>query len=556
MQDSPEESLDNDHLAGEPGLKAEAGSQAPEGAAEATAATRQQKRHARRAAEKKTTRKQPEPADKKPFATDAFVGQPVQMNAADLSDRQTKGYLIFREWEKDGKRAVVFDDTQTLWMGSGTNAYRVEREARNRRGTMRVEYRCQCQDFLKNGAIECKHIFADRLRRGEVVVLGKPTKTRESVVKAQRRPARERFDYKGRALRTAQRDARVAMPERIPDLIVSLHAGFKRHSSGIVIPKRPQLYRGGTLGTDPVTKALALVYKICEGKSADGMQSVYRRLIRDGHLRLDEAPHQNTLTDWMNDERLTPILEEFLRLTSLPFRVREIGAIVDSTKMSQLRTAHARGVDYLGDERPDADWMKCHALVGVETMAVMAVRFSGSTGTGTHDINFVRKLVTDAQEAFKLEYLLADKAYLSAPMLEWLWNENLRAAIPLKKGWFREEGREYHEAVAALVKWYDADNNRQFHEVYRLRPKIEALFSVLKRTARENCWSRGRHPNGARNADAPCQAWINETLCKFIYLNLRHTVLLEKETGYQIDYINPSRHFPVPDEPLLLSRAA
>lgn len=518
--------------------------------------SRQQKRHTERVVAKEAASKKPKPAEKKSFGADIIVGQPIQMQAAELSDRQARGYDIYKEWLRDGKRAIPFDETQTLWLGSGTNAYRVECDERNIRGTMRVEYRCQCQDFAKHGAVECKHIFADRLRRKEVIVIGNVGNAREKVIKAQRRPARKRKTHDGRAIKTAQRDARVDMPERLPDLIVSLHAGFKRHSSGIVIPIRPQLYRGGSHGTDRATKALALLYKICEGKSADAMQSVYKRLIRDGHLRLEDPPHQNTLTDWMNDERITPVLQEFLRLTSLPFRVREIGAIVDSSKVSQLRTAHARGVDYLGDERPDADWMKCHALVGVETMAVMAVRFSGSRGTTTHDINFVQELVEEALHAFDLQYLLADKAYLSGPMLQWLWEKHLRAAIPLKKGWFREEGREYHEAVAALVKWYDSDNNRAFHEVYRLRPKIEALFSILKRTAGESCWSRGRHPNAAKNADAPCQAWINETLCKFIYLNLRHTVLLELETGYKIDYVNPSRHFPVPDQPLLLPRAA
>lgn len=73
--------------------------------------------------------------------------------------------------------------------------------------------------------------------------------------------------------------------------------------------------------------------------------------------------------------------------------------------------------------------------------------------------------------------------------------------------------------------------------------------------ARENCWSRGRHNKASKNADVPCTAWISETLCKFIYLNLRATVTLEHETGYVMDYTVPSRHFPEPDEPLL-SRAA
>ena len=98
----------------------------------------------------------------------------------------------------------------------------------------------------------------------------------------------------------------------------------------------------------------------------------------------------------------------------------------------------------------------------------------------------------------------------------------------------------------------DRNNNRDFHEVYRCRPKVETLFSLLKRLARGYCWSRGRKRKP--NAEQPCTAWINETLCKLIYLNLRTTVTGEEETGVQIDYCVPFRRFPSPSEPLLPAR--
>lgn len=61
-------------------------------------------------------------------------------------------------------------------------------------------------------------------------------------------------------------------------------------------------------------------------------------------------------------------------MTTRPFRVREIAAIADATKVSQLRTAHARLVDYgPKDKRPTARWMKAHVLIGVETLVVMSV---------------------------------------------------------------------------------------------------------------------------------------------------------------------------------------
>lgn len=231
-----------------------------------------------------------------------------------------------------------------------------------------------------------------------------------------------------------------------------------------------------------------------------------------------------------------------------------MGAIVDSSKISQLMTAHQRKVEFdTLDHRPDAIWAKCHALVGVETLVVMAVEFSLAIGRGTHDVNFVTALVATAIESFPLEFLLGDKAYLCELVLEWLKKKGLRAAISLKKGWFKQHDRVYREHVTELVEWFEQNENRDFHEVYRLRPKCEALFTVLKRKAQGYCWSRGRP---RRDTSGLSTAWTNELLCKFIYVNLLATVDLEKQTGIQIDYLIPSRHFPPPDDPLLKSRKA
>lgn len=278
-------------------------------------------------------------------------------------------------------------------------------------------------------------------------------------------------------------------------------------------------------------------------------------MISDGFLKLRRAPNEDTLSEWINDERLTPVLREFLRKTSLPFREREIGAIIDSSKISQLMTAHQKSVEYdVYDKRPGADWMKCHALVGVQTLVVMAVEFSGIYGQGTHDVKFLQPLVESAVGTFPLEYLLGDKAYLTEQTPTWLAERGIKAVVPIKKRWFRDENKSYSEALTHLVEWFDRNDNRDFHEVYRLRSKVECLFSVLKRTADGCCWSRGRKrrpPNG----NEPCTAWINELLCKFIYVNLRATVNLEAETGIRIDYRVPSRRYPAPDNPLLFRRA-
>lgn len=346
------------------------------------------------------------------------------------------------------------------------------------------------------------------------------------------------------------------MPIRIPILVSSLKSGFDQLPSGIIIPTRKSVYKGGKKAAPASSRATALVSKVAYGVSASQMIARFEELIAEDLLRLRRAPSENTFTQWMNDERLTPVLHEFLRLSSVPFREREIGAIIDSSKVSQLMIAHAKEVEYNNhDKRPGADWMKCHALVGVESLIVMAVEFSGSSGSGTHDAKFMEPLVEKGLQTFPLQFPLADKAYLSGEAPAWLADRGIKAVIPIKKNWFKDGSGDYNLPLMDLVEWYDRNENRDFHEVYRLRSKIEGLFSLLKRMAGGFCWSRGRK-HKIDNRHDPCTAWKNEVLCKLIYLNLRTTVTMEEETGVLIDYRAPSRRFLPPDQPLLLKRAA
>jgi hypothetical protein len=307
-------------------------------------------------------------------------------------------------------------------------------------------------------------------------------------------------------------------------------------------------------------RALALVFKIAEGKSNDEMLSVYRTLIDTGVLKMRKVPHQNTLCRWMNDSALTPILQKMVELTAKPFRAIECAAIVDSSKMSQMRSAHSRWVEYGDDERDDADWMKMHALVGVETLVCMAVMFSGTDSDNgrlpVHDINFVLPLLEKVTGNFSLRYLLGDKAYLSEQIVGRLFHMGIQAVVPIKKGWDGLNMKQFYEPYQALVRWYN-DHQADFHEHYRLRPKIESYFSLVKRVAEGFCWSRGRprkdadgYPVG--NSKEPCTAWINETLCKVIYVNLRLTVQFEIATGYRMSYLTDT-FFPSlpPDEKLI-----
>jgi Transposase DDE domain len=404
--------------------------------------------------------------------------------------------------------------------------------------------------FVKQGAIDCKHIFAERLYRGEVAVVGELSVQNRPPRKASRRPARKRIAQDGRTVKTTQRHARRKLPSRSIDLLVGLGETFLLTSTDVVIPIRPQIYRGGRKGSALHARALALIAKTAERKSASAMHEIYEDLIRDHDLPIKAVPSENTLSRWINDERLTPILHEYLRITSLSFRERETACIIDSTKLSQIMYGHARSIFYGTDKRENADWMKCHAVVGADTMVVMAADFSGSHGEGTHDINFLLPLLEHVLRTFAIKIVLADKAYLSDDVLNALKDLHIMAAIPLKKNAYIEKGVTYDQAIRELVEWFNRNDNRDFHEVYRVRAKVEALFSLVKRMTDGYCWSRGLKAVD-KNKVVPCTAWQNEALCKLICSNIRRTVDLEEQTGYRMDYRQPNRRFPQDPEPLI-----
>lgn len=478
--------------------------------------------------------------------------EPKRLLADDLDDRQIRAVRRYRDAEAANGLVILQDDSTTLWMSKrGNRFWSVERMTRNRRGTIGIEYRCTCADFQKNGRIDCEHIFAERLRRREVVIEGKVEPRRMTWATRPRRPPRKRLSADGQPIRSIQRAARVEIDQRVPELLRDL----------VMLTTR--LARGGSrtmADARAINRAAALALKLAYGKSYDAIKPVLEELIGKGVLQLRKVPHQNTMSQWMNDPALTPILEQMLAATAKPFRAVECAAIVDSSKMSQMRTAHPRWIEYGDDQRDEASWMKLHALVGVESLICLAAIFSGTnSGNGTylvHDVNFLLALVEKALGTFSLRYVLGDKAYLSEKNVGMLHEWGIRAVIPLKKRTDGKNMKQFYEAFQGLVKWYD-ERQADFHEVYRLRPKVESYFSLLKGVTAGFCWSRGRPRKDAAgqcidNSIEPCTAWKNETLCKLIYVNLRVTVQYEISTGYRMNYLADT-FFPAipPDQRLI-----
>ena len=500
-----------------------------------------------------------------PTATNVVAVPVVAYDLATLDDRRFRGYVIYQKIIEGGKHSKIrltlsaeSNDTESV-VYAPTNeqgsSYIVRRSVANSRGTMVATYACTCRDFDKNFRSGCKHTFCETLYRKEATTFGEPP-AREPRRNAQRRSPRNRRGANGKTMRTNQRAARRDMPVRIPEMIDTMRrAEDRRVREALALIPSDELNdrrrRGGQMTTDS-TRCATLILKVSNGLSSDAMHERYRTYIDRKVLALREPPHPNTVSMWMNDADLEPVLHRLFCESSRIFRAQETVGIVDSTKLSDAETATYRGKEYRGDDRPDARWMKCHVLAGLETNAVLAYEFSTDV---RHDSLYYESLVTAAMKTFPLEYVLADRAYLSEQILGWSMEQfGIKAVIPIKKRWSADTKSRYYDVCAEAIDWYD-NRRKTFDEIYRFRGKVEAVFSVIKRMFCGYVWSKGRKNNGAD--EALSQAWRNETICKLIAYNLRCAVIQEIGTGVKADFLIHDRFFPsIPIEARAMQIAA
>jgi hypothetical protein len=164
-------------------------------------------------------------------------------------------------------------------------------------------------------------------------------------------------------------------------------------------------------------------------------------------------------------------------------------------------------------------------------------------------VNFVIRLVDKALKTFRFDFLLGDKAYLSENVFGWLWRRSIKAVIPVKMRWDPNTKLTYHEAARNLLSGstsVSATFTRNIASARRLRRSFQR-----SRVTNGFVWSRGRKCADVANGELPCTAWVNETLRKLLYMNIRTTVSYQELTGCSIDYTIPARCLPKLGDDLL-----
>ena len=255
----------------------------------------------------------------------------------------------------------------------------------------------------------------------------------------------------------------------------------------------------------------ACIYGIYCNKSGRKIESDLRAAQRQGYIY--SVPPYNTISRYMRNPALTPILTDLITVSAAPLEQHEDSFAVDSTGFSTSNFIRWFNKKY-GKETDNREWVKFHFASGVNTNIISAVQVSG---WNAHDTTFFAPLVGRTAQAFPLSMVLADKAYLSRKNLEIARSLGATAYIPFKSNTVQPE----RDGSAWSDMYYEfSENHAEWKRRYTKRNNVETSVSMMKKVQWYALRSR------------IYEAQVNEALCKALCHNI--VVLIHSMFGLDI----------------------
>lgn len=196
--------------------------------------------------------------------------------------------------------------------------------------------------------------------------------------------------------------------------------------------------------------------------------------LRDAQGRglITTAPHFNSVSNYLSNPTLTPVLRALITASALPLRAVETDFAVDSTGFSTSRHIRWFNKKY-GQETDCREWVKLHAMTGVRTNVVTSAEVTGWTAA---DTNFFRPLLAETAEHFTIEQVSADKAYLSHANCDAVEKFGGTPYIPFKSNTRVPTGDGAWERMYHLFAY----ERETFLSNYHKRSNVETTFSMIK----------------------------------------------------------------------------
>lgn len=214
----------------------------------------------------------------------------------------------------------------------------------------------------------------------------------------------------------------------------------------------------------------ASAYKVYTGFSSRRFTSDLGDAKTEGLIA--STPHFNSVTNYLADASMTPILKHLVMVSSLPLKAVETQFAVDSSGFTTSRFIRWYNKKY-GREIDNREWVKVHLMCGVNTHVVTSVDVSGWEA---NDTTYFVPLLEQTARNFQMVEVSADKAYLSHKNLAAVEAVNGLPFVPFKSNTVANTensawGRMYH---------YFMLNRETFLTHYHQRSNVETVFSMCK----------------------------------------------------------------------------
>ena len=353
---------------------------------------------------------------------------------------------------------------------------------------------CTCPDHQELN-IRCKHVWA------VLIVMEQETAPDGTVTETRRMTYSQEW--------SSYNAAQVNEKDTFVRLLADLCSNVPQPPQGRGRPRLPMS-----------DMAFATTYKVYSRFSSRRFSSDLRDAEGRGLIR--HAPHFNSVSNYMSDPAMTPVLQDLIETSALPLRGIESDFAVDSSGFTTSR--YVRWLDrkhgaLVEDKR--REWVKAHLMVGVITNVVTAVEISGWRD---NDTRYFPQLVNRTADNFTLAEVSADKAYLSRKNLAVVEDVGAIPFVPFKTTTKPMLPYTQDNAWARMYHRF-AYEREDFLARYHKRSNVETTFAMIKSKFGDAVLSKS--PTGM----------ANEVLAKVLCHNIVVVAQAVEELGVSADFV-------------------
>ena len=341
---------------------------------------------------------------------------------------------------------------------SGNGRYAVNEEAT----------KCECPDFELRGE-PCKHIYAVQVYQmrednpAEGTAWTSPEKKSLETETVVKKP-------------TYKRDWSLYNKAQV--LEEPMFVGLLRKLCDTIEEPKQEMGRRRIPLSDRV---FAMTMKVYSTKGTRRSMAYLEYAIRDGLL--EQAPDFSSITRWMEDPEMTPLLVALLEQSALPFaqleEVEEKRFAVDSTGFTAV--PYHRWFDYKhGKPMQKRQYIKAHFTCGVKSKIITSAVVTPGESS---DSKQMPRMVKTTAHNFTIDEYSGDMAYLSRENLDVVVKAGGKPFIPYKVNSVPRNSRHKQDDKMDLwekLYYYWKLHREEWLEHYHQRSNVEACVWMAK----------------------------------------------------------------------------